>query len=111
MELLFLVAFAIGRHPAAATVHMAFQATLPLLLVCYGLRFGFPRVGIFAGLLIYACPVVGINLPTNRHAGRKDAAEIEGCRQHTRSRIVRLLRSLRPLYPLHPAGDERKIIS
>jgi hypothetical protein len=60
MEMLFLVAFAIGRHPAAATVHMAFQATLPLLLVCYGRRFGSPRVGIFAGLLIYACPVVGI---------------------------------------------------
>lgn len=60
MEMLFLVAFAIGKHPAAATVHMAFQATLPLLLVCYGRRFGFPRVGIFAGLLVYACPVVGI---------------------------------------------------
>ena len=60
MEMLFLVAFAIGRHPAAATVHMAFQATLPLLLVCYGRRFGFPRVGIFAALLVYACPVVGI---------------------------------------------------
>lgn len=60
MEMLFLVAFAIGRHPAAAMVHMAFQATLPLLILCFGRRFGFPRVGAFAGLLIYACPVVGI---------------------------------------------------
>ena len=33
MEMLFLVAFAIGRHPAAAMVHMAFQATLPLLIL------------------------------------------------------------------------------
>jgi hypothetical protein len=60
MEMLFLVAFSIGRHPAAALVHAAFQATLPLLLVCYGRRFGFPAVGAFAGLLVYACPVVGI---------------------------------------------------
>jgi hypothetical protein len=60
MEMLFLVAFAIGRHPAAATVHMAFQAALPLLILCYGRRFGFPRAGAFAGLLLYACPVAGI---------------------------------------------------
>jgi hypothetical protein len=60
MEMLFLVAFSIGRHPAAAMVHMAFQAALPLLLLCYGRRFGFPRVGAFAGLLTYASPVVGI---------------------------------------------------
>jgi hypothetical protein len=60
MEMLFLVAFSIGRHPGAAMVHMAFQAALPLLILCYGRRFGFPRVGAFAGLLTYACPVVGI---------------------------------------------------
>jgi hypothetical protein len=60
MEMLFLVAFSIGRHPAAAMVHMAFQATLPLLVLCYGRRFGFPRAGAFAGLVTYACPVVGI---------------------------------------------------
>jgi hypothetical protein len=60
MEMLFLVAFASGRHPAAAMVHMAFQAALPLLILCYGRRFGFPGVGAFAGLLVYACPVVGI---------------------------------------------------
>ncbi|HEX3745873.1 MAG TPA: hypothetical protein VHW09_18155 [Bryobacteraceae bacterium] len=60
IEMLFLVAFSIGRHPAAALVHMTFQATLPLLMVCYGLRFGLPRAGAFAGLLVYASPVVGI---------------------------------------------------
>lgn len=60
MEMLFLVAFSIGRHPAAAMVHMAFQAALPLLVLCYGRRFGFPRAGAFAGLLTYACPVIGI---------------------------------------------------
>jgi hypothetical protein len=60
MEMLFLVAFSIGRHPAAALVHLAFQTALPLLLVCYGRRFGFPRAGAFAALLVYASPVVGI---------------------------------------------------
>jgi hypothetical protein len=60
MEMLFLVAFSIGRHPAAALVHMAFQSALPLLILCYGRRFGFPKVGAFAGLVMYACPVAGI---------------------------------------------------
>ena len=61
IEMLFLVAYAIGRHPAAALVHMTFQAALPWLLVCYGRRFGFPGVGAFAGLVVYACPVAGIS--------------------------------------------------
>jgi hypothetical protein len=60
MEMLFLVAFSVGRHPAAAMVHMAFQAALPLLMVCYGRRFGCPRAAVFGGLVTYACPVVGI---------------------------------------------------
>jgi hypothetical protein len=60
IEMLFLVAYLIGRNPAAAMVHMTFQAVLPLLMLCYGRRFGFPGVGAFAGLLVYACPVAGI---------------------------------------------------
>jgi hypothetical protein len=60
MEMLFLVAFSMGRHSSAAMVHMAFQTALPLLILCYGCRFGFPRVGAFAALLVYACPVAGI---------------------------------------------------
>jgi hypothetical protein len=60
MEMLFLVAFAIGRHPAAAMVHFAFQTALPLFLVCYGRRFGLPRAGAFAAILVYVSPVVGI---------------------------------------------------
>lgn len=60
MEMLFLVAFSIGRHSASALVHMAFQTVLPLLMLCFGRRFGIPRTGAFAGLVTYACPVVGI---------------------------------------------------
>ena len=60
MEMLFLVAFSFGRHSAAALVEVAFQAVLPLLMVCYGRRFGFPRAAAFAAVLVYASPVVGI---------------------------------------------------
>ena len=60
MEMLFLVAFSFGKHSAAALVEVAFQAALPLLMVCYGRRFGFPRAAAFAAILTFACPVVGI---------------------------------------------------
>jgi hypothetical protein len=60
MEMLFLVAFSFGKHSAAALVEVAFQAALPLLMVCYGRRFGFPRAAGFAAVLTFACPVVGI---------------------------------------------------
>src|SRR5579864_949072 len=59
MEMLFLVAYSLGRHSAATLVHFAFQAALPLLVACYGRRCGFPGVGLFAALLVYACPVAG----------------------------------------------------
>ena len=39
-EMLFLFAFSFGRHSAAALVHFAWLCTLPLLMVCWGRRFG-----------------------------------------------------------------------
>jgi hypothetical protein len=59
LEMLFLVAYSFGRHSAAALVHFAFQATLPLLIVCYGRRNGFPKAAWCAAVLVYASPVVG----------------------------------------------------
>jgi hypothetical protein len=59
MEMLFLVAFMFGGYSAAAMVHFAFLNVLPLLMVVYGRRFGFPRAGVFGAILVYACPVVG----------------------------------------------------
>ena len=56
-EMLFLMAFSFGRHSAAAVVHFAFFCTLPLLMVCWGKRFGYPKVGLFAALLVFASPV------------------------------------------------------
>jgi hypothetical protein len=61
LEMLFLVAYSFGGFPAAAMVHLAFQAALPLLIVAYGRRFGCPRVAVFAAILVYASPVAGID--------------------------------------------------
>src|ERR1035437_215194 len=58
-EMLFLVAFTFGRHSAAALVHFAWLCTLPLLMVCWGRRFGFAKAGLFAAILIFASPVIG----------------------------------------------------
>ena len=60
LEMLFLVAFSFGGHSAAALVHLAFLLTLPLLIVCYGRRCGMLRAGMFAGLVVYVSPIVGL---------------------------------------------------
>ena len=52
MEMLFLVAFVFGHFSAAALVHLAFLLSLPLLIACYGRRYGFPRAGLFATILV-----------------------------------------------------------
>jgi len=61
VELLFLMAFAFGKHSAAALIHFAFLATLPWLVLNYARRFGLPLAGIAAAVLVYAAPVVGID--------------------------------------------------
>ncbi|MDQ6707874.1 MAG: glycosyltransferase family 39 protein [Acidobacteriota bacterium] len=60
-EMLFLFAFAFGRHSSAALVHCAFLLALPFLILNYARRFGFARAGIFAALLIFASPMFGID--------------------------------------------------
>jgi hypothetical protein len=57
-EMLFLVAYSFGRHSAAALVHFAYMCALPWLIFSWGRRFGHPKVGIFAALLVFTCPVV-----------------------------------------------------
>ena len=58
-ELLFLVAFSIGRHSAAALVHCAFLLLLPWLFFAYGQRIGKVWPLWVAGLFIFVSPVVG----------------------------------------------------
>jgi hypothetical protein len=58
-EMLFLIAFSFGRHSSAAMVHLAFCLALPLLMVCWGRRFGFGKPAIFAAVVTFVSPIVG----------------------------------------------------
>ena len=60
-EMLFLFAFAFGRHSAAALVHFAFTATLALAMFFYGRRIGQPVAGAAGALFVFCSPVVGID--------------------------------------------------
>ncbi len=60
-EMLYLYAFAFGRHSAAALVHFAFLVTLPFAMLAYARRFGFPVAGMVAALLVYLSPIVGFD--------------------------------------------------
>lgn len=57
VEMLFLWAFAFGRHSAAALVHCAFYLAAPLLMLRFGQRFGAPAAGAAAGLFFLCAPV------------------------------------------------------
>ena len=59
-EMLFLLAFAFGRHSAAAMVHFAFLLVLPLAMVSYARRLGMPAAGVCGALLVFCSPVFGI---------------------------------------------------
>jgi hypothetical protein len=61
VEMLFVPAFAIGEHSAAALVHLAFTAALALAMLAYGRRLGAPWAGAAGAFLTYASPVVGID--------------------------------------------------
>jgi hypothetical protein len=61
LEMLYLFAFAFGRHAAAATVHCAFLLALPLLILTYGRRIRRPWAGIGGAMLFYLSPVAGID--------------------------------------------------
>ena len=59
VEMLYVPAFAIGRHSAAALVHFAFAIALALAVLAYGRRIGKPWAGAAGALLTFASPVVG----------------------------------------------------
>jgi len=61
IEMLFLFAFAFGKHSAAALVHLAFLLALVWQMAAYGRRTGFPFAGVCAAFLVFASPVVGID--------------------------------------------------
>ncbi len=61
VEMLYLFAYTFGRHSAAAMVHFLFLASLPLAMLSYARRFGFPVAGVAGALFFFASPVVGID--------------------------------------------------
>jgi hypothetical protein len=61
VEMLFLFAFAFGRHSAAALVHLTFFVALGWQIFSYARRRGFPIAGASAALIVFASPVAGID--------------------------------------------------
>jgi hypothetical protein len=59
VEMLFLYAFSIGKHTAAAMTEFLFLLALPFGILSYARRIGHPRAGVVGALLAYASPVVG----------------------------------------------------
>jgi hypothetical protein len=60
IELLYLPAFAIGRHSAAALTHVAFGVFLAWSIFAFGRRLDKPWVGAAAALFTFLSPVFGI---------------------------------------------------
>ena len=61
MEMLFTLAFAIGRHPAAKLCHFAYLAATPPLLLAIARRLGLAATAGWAAAAFYVCaPVVGL---------------------------------------------------
>lgn len=59
MEMLFLAAWAFGRHSSAALIHLAFLLVLPLAMLAYARRFDFTVPGVIGAVLVFASPIVG----------------------------------------------------
>lgn len=61
VEMLYLFAYAFGRHSAAALVHFAFLAALAWAMVSYAKRFGFGAAGVAGAAFFFFSPVVGMD--------------------------------------------------
>jgi hypothetical protein len=59
IDLLFLPAVSLGGNSAASMVHLLFLLDLPLLMMSYGRRFGFPLPAAAAAFLVFASPALG----------------------------------------------------
>jgi len=60
-EMLFLAAFAFGRHSAAAMVHFAFLLALAWQVYAYGRRSGFALAGACGALIVFCSPLLGVD--------------------------------------------------
>ena len=61
IEMLYLMAYAFGRHSSAALVHYAFLLSLTFSVLSFGRRVGKPLAGLGAAMLVYVAPIIGID--------------------------------------------------
>jgi 4-amino-4-deoxy-L-arabinose transferase-like glycosyltransferase len=61
IEMLFLFAFAFGRHSAASMLHFAFLPALAAMMILYARRAGMVEAGVCAALFIIASPIFGVD--------------------------------------------------
>ncbi len=63
-EMLFLFAYALGRHSAAKVVHLAFAVATVAALLTFSRRNGIWQAGLVAAVLYIGAPVVGLDAST-----------------------------------------------
>jgi hypothetical protein len=61
VEMLYLFAFAFGRHSAAATVHFGLLLALAWQMIAWARRAGYPLAGMCAASLVFLSPMVGVD--------------------------------------------------
>jgi hypothetical protein len=61
VEMLFLMAFAVGKHSAGALTHLSFLFALAAGLVAYASSIGKPSAGWLAALIVFTSPVIGFD--------------------------------------------------
>jgi hypothetical protein len=60
VEMLYVVAFAFGKHSAAATLHFVFLVALVWQVYRYAADRGYQIPGLCAAVLVFASPVIGV---------------------------------------------------
>ena len=61
LEMLFLMAFSIGKHSAAALAHFAFLFVLASALIAFGTYIAKPAAGWLAALIVFTSPVIAMD--------------------------------------------------
>jgi hypothetical protein len=61
IEMLFWAAYSLGRHQAAALVHLGTLFALASAMISYGRRFLTGFAGVAAALLVFVAPIVGVD--------------------------------------------------
>lgn len=66
IEMLYLPAFSVGQHSAAALAHLGFLVALALGMLSYARRRGCARAGAFASLMVFLSPLAAADATAAR---------------------------------------------